>query len=87
MNIFEALLREHTSFSENIRVSWKDPDKPETHVSFENGMYSRNGIEAMVYELNANWIGSLEKMPSEYDWIETGKNLNLVFYEYLKSLR
>jgi hypothetical protein len=87
MGTFEALLRKHTSFSENIRFSWKDPDKPETHVSFENGMYSRYGIEAMVYELNANWIGNLEKMPSQYDWMETGKNLNLVFYEYLRSLK
>ncbi len=87
MAIFEALLRKHTSFSENIRFSWKDPDIPETHVSFENGMYSRYGIEAMVYELNANWIGSLEKMPSQYDWMETGKNLNIVFYEYLRSMK
>jgi len=33
----------------------------------------------MIFELTDNWIGSLNKMPSEYDWMEFGKNRNEVF--------
>ena len=47
-------------------------------------MLNRYGIEAMVYELNANYISSLNKMPSQYDWMKIGENLNEVFYQYLK---
>ncbi len=85
MQLFEKLMREYTSFSENVRYSWKTPGQPLTNVSFENGMLSRYGIEAIVYELNANWISSLNKMPSAKDWMTIGENLNTVFYEYLKG--
>jgi len=54
-------MREHTSFSENVRYSWTTPGQSETIVSFENGLLDRYGIEAMVYELNANWISQPEK--------------------------
>jgi hypothetical protein len=84
MQLFEELMRKQTSFSENVRYSWKTPGQSETFVSFENGLPERFGIEAIVYELNANWISSLKKMPSQYDWIKVGENLNDVFYEYLK---
>ena len=87
MELFEKLMRKHTSFSENVRYSWKTDGQADANVSFENGLYERYGIEALVYELNANWIGTLNKMPSQNDWIEVGKNLNQVFYEYLKSKR
>jgi hypothetical protein len=83
MQLFEKLMREHTSFSETVRYSWKTAGQSESSVSFENGLTGRYGIEAMVYELNANWISSLKKMPSQYDWIKVGENLNDVFYEYL----
>ncbi len=85
MQLFEKLMREYTSFSENVRYSWKTAGQPISNVSFENGMLSRYGIEAIVYELNANWISSLNKMPSAKDWMEIGANLNNVFYEYLKG--
>lgn len=83
MKLFERLMRKYTSFSESMSYSWSAPGQTESYVSFENGMYKRFGIEAMVYELNANWIGSLNKVPSESDWIETGRNLNRVFYDFL----
>jgi hypothetical protein len=86
MQLFEKLMREYTSFSENVRYSWKTAGQSESNVSFENGLLARYGIEAIVYELNANWISSLNKMPTAKDWMEIGENLNKVFYEYLSGI-
>lgn len=86
MQFFEKLMREHTSFSENVKYSWKTAGQSESNVSFENGLPAKYGIEAIVYELNANWISSLNKMPTKNDWIKVGENLNDVFYEYLRGL-
>jgi hypothetical protein len=83
MKLFEKLMREKTSFSEDVKYSWETPGHPESFVLFENGLYKRYGIEALVYELNANWIGSLGRMPTQDDWIKLGENLNEVFYEFL----
>jgi len=80
---FEKLMRENTLFSEEVRYSWEIPGQQDPFVLFEDGLYGRYGIEALVWELNANWIGSLNKMPSQYDWIRTGEMLNDVFYSYL----
>jgi hypothetical protein len=52
-------------------------------VLFENGLYRRYVIEAIVCELNANWISSLDRMPAQYDWTDIGANLNEVFYQFL----
>jgi hypothetical protein len=81
--LFEKLMRKNTSFSESVRYSWKSEESPLSNVSFENGLTTRYGIESITYELNANWISSLKKMPSREDWMETGGRLNDVFYEYL----
>jgi hypothetical protein len=78
-------MRKHTSFSENVRYSWKTSDEPELYTSFENGLSERFGIEAIVYELNANWIGSLNKVPSQDDWKKTGEDLNRVFYDFFNG--
>jgi hypothetical protein len=83
MQLFEKLMREKTSFSEEVKYSWETNGQPESFVLFENGLFRRYGIEAIVYELNANWIASLERMPTQYDWMKAGENLNEVFYEYL----
>jgi len=85
MELFEKLMRKHTTFSEDFRYSWITPGQQTLNVSFENGLSERYGIEAIVYELNANWISSLNKMPSQFDWMKTGENLNDVFYEYLNE--
>ena len=85
MKVFEKLMRENTSFSEQVNYTWITPDQKQSHTLFQDGLLQRFGIEGIVFELNANRIGSLNKMPSEYDWIEFGKNLNKVFYEYLKA--
>ncbi len=84
MKCFEKLMREHTSFSEEVRYSWITPGRQDPFVLFENGLYRRFGIEAIVYELNANWIGSPGKVPAQDDWIKVGENLNEVFYEYFE---
>jgi len=76
-------LREKTSFSEEVKYSWESPGEPESFVLFENGLSKRYGIEAIVYELNANWISSPGKMPEQYDWMDLGANLNEVFYQFL----
>ena len=76
-------MREKTSFSEEVKYAWETPGQPEPYVLFENGLYRRYGIEAIVYELNANWIGSLERMPTQYDWMAIGENMNEVFYRFL----
>jgi hypothetical protein len=83
MRCFEKLMRGNTLFSEEFRYSWETPGQNDPFVLFEDGLYGRYGIEALVWELNANWIGRLNKMPSQYDWIKTGEMLNEVFYRYL----
>jgi hypothetical protein len=83
MQFFEKLMREKTSFSEEVQYSWEDPGQSEPFVLFENGLFRRYGIEAIVYELNANWISSLGRMPTQLDWMNIGANLNEVFYEFL----
>ena len=83
MQYFEKLMRERTSFSEDVKYSWETPGQQESFVLFENGLFKRFGIEALVYELNANWIGSYGRMPTQYDWIKVGENLNEVFYRFL----
>jgi hypothetical protein len=86
MQFFEKLMREHTSFSEKVIYSWRTAGMPESNVSFETGLQDRYGIEAVIYELNANWISSLHKMPTQNDWMKIGENLNDVFYEYIRHL-
>jgi hypothetical protein len=77
MELLEALLREKTWFGE--RTSYFGSE------SFEEGLMLRYGINALVYELNAHWIKSLEKMPLSSDWLDLGGQLCPVFDEYFKK--
>lgn len=81
MQRFEKLLREYTSFSESIRYSWNGEGQT-TVMTIENGLYSRYGLEAFVYELNANWVTGLNKIPTSDDWKETGKGFLNVLFRY-----
>ena len=74
-------MRENTCFSEKANYTWQTPGKQESVVMFEDGLYSRYGIEALVWELNANWNGRTPGMPTQYDWVESGEGLNEVFYK------
>lgn len=84
--LFEKLMRKYTSFSENITKTWETKPLTGPLTSFSNGMMQKYGFEAIVYELNANWIGSLNKIPHEEDYVKVGKNLNTVFYEYFTNM-
>jgi hypothetical protein len=77
MRMLESLLRENTWFSEGSSFFGK--------TSFESGLMLRYGIEALVYELNAHWIKSLDKKPLSEDWILLGEQLCPVFDEYFKK--
>lgn len=72
---FENLLFRHTWFREGA-----------SHVrnpgSFGEGMLTRFGIDACVYELNYEWIKGLDKEPMGKDWELLGRQLEEVFFEY-----
>jgi len=77
MKLFEELLREHTWFTEGSTGG-----KFRTVGSLGEGMVERFGIDAFVFELNANWIAGLEKVPFGEDWEQFGEQLCEVFYKY-----
>jgi len=77
---FESLLRKHTWFTEGGTGSnFRNPG------SLGEGLLERFGIEALIYELNANWIAGLNKMPSGNDWMLLGEQLGEVFYLYFSE--
>lgn len=77
MQMLENLLRENTWFSEGASFFGK--------TSFEEGLMSRYGIDALVYELNAHWIKGLDKKPLSKDWLLLGSQLCLVLDNYFKE--
>ncbi len=79
MQRFEALLRQHTWFTEGSTGSqFRNPG------SLGEGWLERFGITAAVLELNANWIAGKQKIPLGADWEEFGRNLLPVFCEYFQ---
>lgn len=72
---FENLLFKHTWFREGASHV-KNPG------SFGEGMLTRFGIDACVYELNYEWIKGLEKEPVGKDWELLGRQLREVVFEY-----
>ncbi|MBK9389803.1 MAG: hypothetical protein IPN68_06285 [Bacteroidetes bacterium] len=81
MERFEKLMRQHTSFSESFRYIWNDNGQPVVWT-INNGLYNRYGLESFVYELNANWISGLGRIPSAEEWKDTGKGLLHVLLDY-----
>jgi hypothetical protein len=73
----EALLRAHTWFTEG-----------HTDGAFRNsgtlgdGWLERYGIDALVHELNANWIQGLKERTSSAHWRAYGSSLADVFGAY-----
>ncbi len=80
MKKFERILRANTWFTEG--VSGGDFRNP---GSFGEGLVERYGIDALIYELNANWIAGLNKAPEAADWIKMGEDLGKVFYLYFQD--
>ena len=78
MAVLERLLREQTWFTEGS-----------TKGSFRNsgtlgdGWLERYGIDAVVHELNCNWIEGLKDYPSAKHWEAYGASLATVLYSYL----
>ncbi len=81
MAVFENLLRKHTWFTEGS-----------TKAGFRNsgtlgdGWLERYGIDAIVHELNCDWIAGLNDYPSARHWRAYGASLATVFHEYFASV-
>jgi len=77
---FENILRQHSWYTEGSTGSnFRNPG------TFGEGLLERFGIDAFVYELNANWIAGLDKVPFGNDWELLGEQLCEVFYQYFSS--
>lgn len=77
---FEALLRQHTWFTEGSTGSaFHNPG------TLGDGWFERLGIPAAILEFNASWIAGKQKMPLGADWEEFGAGMALVFAEYCGS--
>ena len=80
MERFESLLREHTWFTEGSTGSdFRNPG------SIGEGLLERFGIDALVFELNANWIAGLQKAPFGKDWMLLGEQLCATFDAYFSE--
>jgi hypothetical protein len=77
MAIFEELLRGKTWFTEGA-----------TNTAFRNsgtlgdGWLQRYAIDAVVHELNCNWIEGLKDYSSSRHWLDYGAKLAEVFHDY-----
>lgn len=81
MELMGRLLRENTWFTEGTTGGdFRNPG------SFGEGMIERYGIDAFIYELNANRIAGLGgKVPESGDWRMLGRKLAKVFDLYFKD--
>lgn len=80
MKKFEKILRANSWFAEKVTGGeFRNPG------SFGEGMLERYGVDAVIYELNANWIAGLNKAPEATDWIQLGEDLGKVFYLYFQE--
>jgi hypothetical protein len=80
MDRLEMLLRKHTWFTEGS-----------TKPAFRNsgtlgdGWLERYGIDAVVHELNCNWIVGVNDYPTAKHWQDYGSGLATVLYEYFDA--
>ncbi len=80
MRRFEALLRQHTWFTEgSTGATYRNPG------TLGDGWLERFGIPAAVLELNAHWTAGKKKAPLGADWDEFGRALPTVFREYFAA--
>ena len=82
MATLEDLLRKKTWFTEGS-----------TNAVFRNsgtlgdGWLQRYGIDAVVHELNCNWIEGVKDYPSARHWTTYGETLADVFHEYFRVVK
>ncbi len=81
MALLEGLLRKHTWFTEGS-------SKPGDHNSgtLGDGWLERYGIDAVIHELNCDWIGGLNDYPSARHWQEYGEKLATVLDHYFGAV-
>lgn len=81
MKLLEELMVKHTWFTEgSTGGNFRNPG------SIGEGLLERYGIDAIVQELNCNWIAGLNKAPMGRDWELLGEQYLEVFYEYFGRL-
>ncbi len=81
MAVFETLLRQRTWFTEGST-------SPEFRNSgtLGDGWLERYGIDAVVHELNCNWIAGLKDYTSSRHWRDYGASLAGVFHDYFERV-
>jgi hypothetical protein len=77
----ERLLRRHTWFTEGSTAGFRSTG------TLGDGWLSRYGIDALVHELNCNWIAGLGERPLGRHWRMYGEGLTRVFHEYFGSVQ
>ncbi len=82
MKVLEALLREHTWFTEGSTEG-----TVRNAGTLGDGWLERYGIDAAVHEFNVNWIAGLNDYPSGAHWVRYGEQLTRVFYEYFDAVK
>lgn len=82
MERLEALLRQHTWFTEgSTKSSFRNPG------TFGEGLLARYGIPACIHELNANYIAGLQDHPTAAHWKQYGAQLAKVLWLYCNGER
>jgi hypothetical protein len=79
---FETLLRKHTWFTEG-----STPGAFRNSGTLGDGWLERYGVDAIVHELNCNWIEGVKDYPSKRHWMDYGGQLAAVFAEYFSTVR
>lgn len=79
MELFEKLLREHTWFTEGSSESTF-----RNSGSLGEGWLERYEIDAVIHELNCNWIAGLQEPTSARHWRTYGGQLARVLFEYFE---
>ena len=87
MTLLREKMSEHSCYSTGLKYAWltEGQSLSDFNFGFADGLLYKYGIDAVIYELNANWIQDLGKMPSNEDWMKIGENLNYAFYDYFNS--
>lgn len=80
MDHLEKTLRQHTWFTEgSTRSTFRNPG------SIGEGLLARYGIDAVVHELNSNWIAGLDDYATAANWRTYGQQIAEAFYRYFDA--
>lgn len=82
----KTLMEKYTHFAEAVRIpEFGRQNGQGGSASLGNSIFDQYEIDRTVFELNANWIKSLRKIPMPDDWMKLGASFNYVIYDYLKE--